>query len=49
MVNTAISVARKLGDSSLHIKSMRDIMLSEAFTQDEKAFVISHAYFVRNL
>lgn len=49
MVNTAISVARKLGDSGLHIKSMRDIMLSEAFTSDEKAFVISHAYFVRNL
>ena len=47
MVATAISVARKIGE--LHVKTMRDIMLSEAFTQDEKAFVISHAYFVRNL
>ena len=47
MVATAISVARKIGD--LRVKTMRDIMLSEAFTQDEKAFVISHAYFVRNL
>ena len=47
MVATAISVARKMGD--LKIKSMRGIMLSEEFTSDEKAFVISHAYFVRNL
>ena len=47
MVATAISVARKIGE--LQVKTMRDIMLSEAFTQDEKAFVISHAYFVRNL
>lgn len=47
MVATAISVARKIGE--LRVKTMRDIMLSEDFTQDEKAFVISHAYFVRNL
>lgn len=47
MVATAISVARKIGE--LRVKTMRDIMLSEAFTTDEKAFVISHAYFVRNL
>lgn len=47
MVATAISVTRKMAD--LKIKSMRGIMLSEEFTSDEKAFVISHAYFVRNL
>ena len=35
MVATAISVARKIGE--LHVKTMRDIMLSEAFTQDEKS------------
>lgn len=43
----AMSLVRKIYD--LHLSTLRGIIMSTEVTDDEKKFVISHPYFVKNL